>query len=70
MCVGLCVCILPDAWPWGSSVKRRRSTEAASLWAREEEVKEEEEEDRTLVWNATIPSHIFSSGNQQESSMA
>lgn len=52
-------------------MKRRKSTEAASLWAgEEEEVEDEEEEDRAIVWNATIPSHIFSSDNQGESSMA
>lgn len=58
VCVYLCVRVLPDAWPLGIRVKRRNSAEAASLWAGEEE--EIEEEDGALVWNATIPLHIFS----------
>lgn len=71
-CVCLCVYILPDAWPWWRRVKRRRTAEAASLLAREEEEvdEEEEEEDRAIVWDATIPWHIFSSSNRQDSSMA
>lgn len=61
MCLGVCFRALPEASTWGRRVKRRRA-EVARLWAGDQE---EEEEGQALVWMATIPLHIFSSGGQQ-----